>query len=208
MTNESALSVLKDLTQHLLDAGGLYVEEVTARVVLHDPEWQEPECTRRHVALLWRDLQRSVTAEIGSALTRRMPEWNSDWQPRIVTAQLDEFEDYLDDQPTGWRPLADAHRREAGWDSAPQPESGIWVGWWEPEAAIESQGTAIVHGLLSGFIVVQDGDLRFAHVVRRRRRQGIASRLVTHAVEHHGLTGASGPFTPDGEALAISLNLR
>ena len=108
MANESALSVLKGLTQLLLDADGLYVEEGTARIVLGDLEWQEPECTRRHVALLWRDLQRSVTAEIGSALTRRVPGWNSDWQPRVVAAQPDEFEDYLDDQPTGWHAVLTA----------------------------------------------------------------------------------------------------
>lgn len=58
---------------------------------------------------------------------------------------------------------------------------------------------------MSAFIVVRDGTLEFAHVVRRRRRAGIATRLVEFAVQHHGLTAVSGILTDDGEALVAAL---
>ncbi|QXC61628.1 hypothetical protein KSP35_01910 [Aquihabitans sp. G128] len=57
-------------------------------------------------------------------------------------------------------------------------------------------------GLLSAFIVVSNGNLEFAHTVKRRRRTGIASRLVEHAAAHHDLKFARGPRTHDGDAFA------
>lgn len=207
MTDETALSVLQGVSRALLGVRGRYVNELTARVIENDPDWQEPECSRRHVTLLWRDLQRSVTAEIGSALVRRVDDWTGDFAPRVVESESDDFEPSPDDDPYGFPPLAAAHHREAKWDFAPQEDSGVWLGWFEPEAASGDEESMHVSGLLSGFIVVNDGDLAFAHVVKRRRRARVASRLVAYAVEHHGLTRAGGPFTEEGKALATALNL-
>lgn len=208
----SALDVLQDITDVLLTRGRPYVSDSTAAVVKNDPGWLERECTRRHVSLLWRGLQRAVTNEIGSGLGRYVDDWDDDapdpWAPRIVIAEPDEFVDYEDDAPWGWRPLADAHKREAGWDFAPQPESGVWLGSWEPERVTGTEQPRHVTGTLTGFVVVgRDGDLRFVHVVRSRRGAGTARRLVEHAIAHHGLGFARGPFTEDGEAFVAAVGL-
>lgn len=99
-----------------------------------DPYWDTPEKTRRHVAMLWGDLQRAVTAEVGSALVRQVTDWTiDDFTPRIVVGEPRDFDAASpDDEPYGWLPLAVAHCREAGWDFSPKEESGTWIGWFEP----------------------------------------------------------------------------
>jgi len=61
-------------------------------------------------------------------------------------------------------------------------------------------------GVLAAFIVVEDGNLEIAHVVKRRRRTRIASKLVAYAMENHGLTSAHGQRTYDGAALLGTLS--
>jgi hypothetical protein len=179
-----------------------------AQIVAEDPGWDTPEKTRRHIAILWSDLQRAVTAEVGSALVRQVTDWTiDDFTPRIVVGVPDDFDALCpDDQLYGWLPLAAAHCREAGWDFSPKENSGTWIGWFEPEVAWGIEGAnAQVRGVLSAFVVVRDGRLEFAHVVRRRRRARIATRLVDFAVEHHGLAAVGGPLTEDGAALVAAL---
>ena len=110
------------------------------------------------------------------------------------------------DDPYGWLPLSTAHCREARWDFSPKEQAGTWIGWFEPEAAWTSEDSNTqVRGALRAFIVVREGTLEFAHVVRSRRRAGIATALVKHAVEHYGLVRVSGVLTADGEALVAAL---
>ena len=204
--NCNALQTLKILADEMLQRevgdGGL------AGVVRGDPEWTDMECTRRHVALMWTELNEAVTAEVGSALTRSLPSWDESCAPQIVVGEPEDFEEvYQADQPYGWSPLAKAHRREALWDFPPTQESGTWIGWWEPENGWPSEKGSTVTGVISAFIVVADADLKFAHTVMRRRRRGIASKLVEYATSHHGLEVARGPFTPDGEAFSRSRGL-
>jgi hypothetical protein len=205
---DTALSELKRVVDLLLTLRGADADDVIAQIVADDPDWDTPEKTRRHVAMLWGDLQRAVTAEVGSALVRQVTDWTvDDFTPRIVVGEPDDFDaECPDDEPYGWLPLALAHRREAGWDFPPEANSGTWIGWFEPEAAWAIEGAnAHVCGVLSAFIVVIDGTLEFAHVVRRRRRTGIATRLVEFAVQHHGMTAVSGILSGDGEALVAAL---
>lgn len=69
--SEEALRTLQvlanEMMQRRIGAEGL------AGVVQDDPDWADLECTRRHVALMWVELNESVTAEVGSALVRRLP---------------------------------------------------------------------------------------------------------------------------------------
>jgi GNAT superfamily N-acetyltransferase len=205
---ETALSQLKRVVDVLRTFRGADASDVTSQIVADDPDWDTPEKTRRHVAMLWSDLQRAVTAEIGSTLVRQVTDWIiDDFTPRIVVGEPHDFDDECpDDEPHGWLPLAVAHRREAGWDFSPKEDSGKWIGWFEPEAAwaIEGASTQVV-GMLTAFIVVRDGTLEFAHVVHRRRRAGIATRLIEFAVQHHGLTDVSGILSDDGKALVAEL---
>lgn len=202
----SPLEILRELTGAMLERGvggrGL------ASVVRDDPGWDNMECTRRHVALMWQELNEAVTAETGAALTRRLTDWDETWNPIIVVGEPDDFDEkWPADEPYGWLPLGKAHKREAGWDFPPSEESGTWIGWWEPQTAWGTEGGHNVTGLLSAFIIVKNGDLKFAHTVTRRRRTGIASKLVAHAAANHGLAVARGPFTPDGEAFARATDL-
>lgn len=202
----SALDDLKALTTDMLERGlGAYG---TGAVILDDPDWGNMECTRRHVALLWKELNEAVTAETGSALARELDTWDGTWSPQIVTGQPDDFDErWPADEPYGWLPLARAHKREAGWDFPPSEESGTWIGWWQPQTVWESEGKYNATGLLSAFVIVKGGDLKFAHTAERARRSGIASRLVEYAAAHYGLTVASGPFTVDGEAFVQARGL-
>lgn len=205
---DGALSELKRVVDLLLRLRSSEANDVVAQIVAEDPDWDTREKTRRHVAMLWGDLQRAVTAEVGSALARQVTDWTiDDFTSRIVIGEPDDFDaDCPDDEPYGWLPLAVAHCREAGWDFSPKEDSGTWIGWFEPEVAWAIEGTnAHVRGVLSAFIVVRDGTLEFAHVVRRRRRAGIATRLVEFAVRNHGLTAVSGILSNDGQALVSAL---
>lgn len=205
---ETALSELSQVVDLLLRLRGADANDVIAQIVAEDPDWETPERTRRHIAMLWGDLQRAVTAEVGSALVRQVTDWTvDDFTPRIVVGDPGDFDDECpEDQPHGWLPLARAHAREAGWDFSPKANSGTWIGWFEPEMAWGIDGAnAYVSGVLSAFIVVRSGTLEFAHVVRRRRRTGIATRLVEFGVQHHGLTAVSELLTDDGSALVATL---
>lgn len=182
-----------------------------AEIVEQDPAWLNPECTRRHISLLFAGLCERVTAAIGSPLNRRLDSWDGDWSPRIVTAtwdeQPDEFPEPHDGDHYGWLPLAAAHRREARWDFRASPEDGTWLGWWEVEAVWECEDYHFVTGTLTGYALIEDGSLVYTHVVTTRRRQGIATRLIEHAKHHYGLTTARGPFTADGAALVAATGL-
>ena len=201
-----ALEDLKALTAAMIERG--LGANGTAAVIVEDHDWTNMECTRRHVALLWKELNEAVTAETGSALARKLDTWDGTWAPQIVAGEPDDFEEpWPADEPYGWLPLARAHKREAGWDFPPSEGSGTWIGWWQPQTVWESDGKYNAMGLLSAFIIVKDGDLKFAHTAERARRTGIASKLVEHAAAHHGLTFARGPFTDDGEAFAQARGL-
>lgn len=201
-----ALDDLRAVSGVMLDAAG---EGGNASVVRDDPDWRNLECTRRHTALMWKDLNEAVTAETGSALSRELSDWDETWNPIIVTSEPDDFvEDWAPDSPWGWLPLAQAHRRETGWSGGPLEESGTWIGWLEPQTAWNCEAGHNLIGVLPAFIVVTEGGLRFAHTVTGRRREGLARRLVEYAVAHHGVTTAFGPFTGDGDALSRSLGLR
>lgn len=207
--DETAVSVLMKAAGEMMASRGFHVSREIAEEIERDPDWNDPAGTRHHIARLWSDLNRSVTAEVGSGLTRDVEDWTEgDWAPRIITAEPDEFEQSPDDDPYGWLPLGRVHQREAGWDFSPRRESGTWIGCWEPSSAWGSaDGIHHVYGVITGFVIVTDGNLAFAHVVRGRRRKGIASKLVAEAVEHHNLTRVSGPLTPDGAALVSTLSL-
>lgn len=206
---DTALSDLQRVADLLLDLRGDDANGSTAQIVAEDPDWHVPGKARHQVATLWGDLQRAVTAEVGTALVRQVTDWTSDdFAPRIVVGEPGDFDaECTDDEPYGWLPLSAAHCREARWDFSPNEDSGTWIGWFEPETALVTQAPdAQVFGVLSAFIVVSDGALEFAHVVRRRRRTGIATRLIEFAVEHHGLTAVNGPLSHDGRALVAALH--
>jgi hypothetical protein len=203
-TDRSALDALRDMTNELMELG--LGEPYIARAVREDPDWDNLIRNREGAARMWHELHDSVTAEAGSSLTRTVPNWKVSWEPMIIVAEPEEFDDdYVADDPRGWTPLAKAHCREAGWDASPRHEEGTWIGWWEPLASLGAGEATSVSGLLTAFIVVgADGTLRFAHTVTRRRRTGIASKLVRHARAHHGL---HGPLTEDGRAFASAAGL-
>ena len=117
-TGDTALSELKRVVDLLLTLRRADANGFTAQTVADDPCWDTPEKTRRHVAMLWGDLQRAVTAEVGSALVRQVTDWTiDDFTPRIVVGEPRDFDAASpDDEPYGWLPLAVAHCREAGWD--------------------------------------------------------------------------------------------
>ena len=205
---DSALSALRRVTLELIHASAGHVDEFAVGWAAEDAGWAAPAYKRRAVTRLWEQLQESVTAEIGSCLRRELDDWSHNFdEPLIVTARPNEFDpDYEIDNPYGWVPLARAHQREARWDFAPQREAGEWIGWWEPEDAQEvGEGAFSVSGALTAFIVVRDGNLEFAHVVKRRRRSGVATKLVTFAMEHHRLTRSDSFVTADGSALLAAL---
>lgn len=135
-TGDTAISELKRVVDLLLTLRKAYANDFTAQTVADDPYWDTPEKTRRHVAMLWGDLQRAVTAEVGSALVRQVTDWTiDDFTPRIVVGEPRDFDAASpDDEPYGWLPLDVAHCREAGWDFSPKEDSGTWIGWFEPEA--------------------------------------------------------------------------
>jgi hypothetical protein len=176
---DTALSELKRVVDLLLTLRKADANDVTAQTVADDPGWDTPEKTRRHVAILWGDLQRAVTAEVGSALVRQVTDWTiDDFTPRIVVGEPGDFDaECPDDEPYGWLPLAVAHCREAGWDFSPMENSGTWIGWFEPEAAWGIEGSFHVRGVLSAFIVVRDG--RLSSLTSSVAAGGPASLLVS-----------------------------
>jgi len=112
----SALTVLKTITTTVLEVPE-YLNPGTASVVEGDRNWERPECTRRHIAMLWVDLQRAFTAEVGSALVREVTDWSEDdWTPRIIVAEPDEFRE--------WQLGGRALRVAAAWRGAP-PRSSL-----------------------------------------------------------------------------------
>jgi hypothetical protein len=76
-----------------------------------------------------------------------------------------------------------------------------------PERVTIDGDDEVVRGTLTGFIIVDDGELVVAHTVGHRRRQEIARELVKYAQYHHGLRSARGPFTDDGRAFTEGLYL-
>jgi hypothetical protein len=130
----SPLEILQELSGAMLERGvggrGL------ASVVRDDPGWDNMECTRRHVALMWQELNEAVTAESGAALTRRLTDWDETWNPIIVVGEPDDFaEKWPADEPYGWLPLGKAHKREAGWPDSTAITAGETAG---PRCALET----------------------------------------------------------------------
>lgn len=202
----SALDVANAIADLLVDRVGEYSDQTsTAAVIRSEPDrWALPEMTVRHLGLLWDELQSGLVAELGAPLTRREALRDpADFVGRVVIAEPDEFD--VAAPHDGWYALARAHRKEAGWDFTPDYDSGLWLGWWEPEQGFGEIAT----GMLVGFVILDrdSGDLVFAHVAKGHRRSGIGSRLVAHAREHHGLRSARGPFTNDGRAFAAAAGL-
>lgn len=171
-------------------------------------------CGSFSVDLLLDELHRGLAAQVGAGFRRDSVDHDMAWTPIALESTLEshpeEFSDGSGAKTPGWswEALADAERRECGWDFAASPESGTWFGWFEPKSAFGSDeyGWSAI-GLLVGFVVVDPERrmLRRVFVASTRRRDGIARALYREATDRFGPLTAEGPFSDTGAAFCAAM---